>query len=563
MVNLTRNFVASSSMILLATGLVIFIMLMTQASVDKSEVGFSQSVANDESSVQSIADPDIWPTGMWPTSTPEEQGMDSGLLLNMFDFIAKNRKNIQSLLIVRNGHLLAEAYFDPYRADTKHLLASASKSITAILLGIAIKDGYIRNLDQRMIDFFPEVSEARLDPRKKDITLEHLLTMTAGIDWHETDRSYASTHNSLAQMIEQADWLPFILERPMAAKPGEKFTYNSGLSHLLSAIIQKETGLTAAKYAEMNLFDPLGITDYFWESDPGGITVGGWGLMLTPRDMAKLGYLYLRKGKWEDQAVVPAAWVAESTKRHLDILSNSDLRYKVLERLYRLFRREPPFRHYSYGYHWWVPTFGGYAARGHAGQAIFVIPQLDMVVVITGGLPRSDLFLPEKLMEDHIIPAVRSSEPLPPNQQAMAALHGVLQEYAHPEPKVEPALAATAALISAKQYQVNPNFPGIQSLSFTFSQSSEAGMKIGSNNGSYDLIVGLDGVYRTNQISDHESIALKGHWTNTNTFTVDMLIVSSGKKYEQSFTFLGDEIRITWRGVVEEKVWRMTGHAED
>lgn len=489
--------------------------------------------------------------------------MDTRRLLNLFDYLATNRKNVQSVLIVRNGYLLAEAYFDPYRADTKHLLASASKSVTAMLMGMAIADGSIRDVNQSLAEFFPEISQAGIDPRKKDITLEHLLTMTAGLNWHETDRSYANPNNSLTQLMQQSDWLTFILGQTMTATPGEKFNYNSGVSHLLSAIIQKETGLTTAEYAEQNLFHPLGISDYSWEADPAGITVGGWGLMLAPRDMAKLGYLYLRNGNWQDQAIIPASWVAESTRKHLEVVSSSDFRAKAWQQIYRVLRRESAVRSYAYGYQWWIPAFGGYAARGHAGQAIFVIPNLDLVVVVTSGLPRSDLYLPEKLMEGYILPAVRSNQPLPPNPQALQALNTALQSYTHPQPKVAAALPPIAALLSGKRYQINPNFPGIQSLTFTFSQGSEAGIELVTKSGAFDLTLGLDDVYRTTPISDQEAIALRGGWVDDNTFTADLLLISTGKKYETSYTFNGDRINIVWRGVVEDKVWRMTGRVEE
>jgi CubicO group peptidase (beta-lactamase class C family) len=498
----------------------------------------------------------------WPTSTPEEQGINSQLLMDMFDFIAENQKNIHSLLIVRNGRLVIEAYFNPYRTNTKHHMASASKSVVSMLIGIAIKDGYLQGVDQRMGEFFPETLAANIDPRKKDIKLKHLITMTTGIHWQESSGTYWSTRNTLVQMTQHEDWTQFILDQPLVAEPGEKFNYNSGASHLLSAIVQKATGSTAAKYAEENLFKPLGIDDYHWESDPSGITIGGWGLMLTPRDMAKLGYLYLRNGYWEEQ-IIPATWVAESTQKYIDILSSSSFRYKVWERIYRLLRREPPFMSYAYGYQWGIPAFGGYAARGIAGQAIFVIPELDMVVVFTGGLPNSDQLLPERLMEDYIIKAALSTEPLPLNQKTLEELNATLQEYAHPKPDVVPPQPSIADAISKKRYVMDANIFGFQWLSFKFCQKNEGGLKIGQNDKSYDLAIGLDGVYRIFHNGDQEPIALKGYWADDNTFVMDMLMISSGRKYEQTFNFNGDRVRLISRGIIEDKTWRMRGHVEN
>jgi CubicO group peptidase (beta-lactamase class C family) len=547
---------------LLVIGLAISIFLAIQAAVDRPGAGSDSPSVEAELDLQAEGAPGVWPGESWPISTPEEQGMDSQLLEAMFDFITQNRKNIQSLLVVRNGQLVVEAYFDPYNTSTKHQLTSASKSVTAILLGIALQEGVLRDLDQKIVEFFPEAGRESRDARKKEISLAHLLTMTAGLRWHEADRSYLNARNSLVQMSQHQDWLQYILNQPMAARPGEKFTYNSGASHLLSAILQEHTGLTAAQYAERKLFAPLGITDFAWEADPQGITVGGWGLMLTPRDMAKLGYLFLRGGRWEGEAVVPAFWVAESTRKHVEVISSSDFRYKLWQRLYRLFGREAAIRTYSYGYHWWIPDFGGFAARGQGGQAIFVIPTLDLVIVFTAGLPQADLMLPENLVEDYILPAAKSAKPLPADRPGQEALRGAIWRQAHPELEEEARLPETAARITGKRYQVKANPLGIQSFSFTFSRGSTAELQISSNNQVHDLNVGLDGLYRTNPVSELESMALKGRWSDENTLLLDLLMVTSGKKYEYSYTFQGETVRIVSHGIVEDKVWRMTGQME-
>lgn len=560
MVKPGRFFRSRRTIFLLRIGLVNSVFLMIQAAVYSPEASTIPPSAEVELNLQAVTGAGGWPGESWPISTPEEQGMDSHLLEKMFDFITQNQKNIQSILVIRNGRLVIETYFDPYNAGTKHQMASASKSVTAILLGIAHQEGVIRDLDQKIVEFFPEAGRESRDARKKEITIAHLLTMTAGLRWHETDRSYLNVRNSLVQMTQHKDWVQYILNRPMAAKPGEKFNYNSGASHLLSAILQKQTGMTAAQYAERKLFAPLGITDYAWEADPEGTTVGGWGLMLTPRDMAKLGYLFLRNGRWEGEPVVPASWVAESTRKHVEVVSSSDFRYKLWLRLYRLLGREAAIRTYSYGYHWWIPDFGGYAARGHGGQAIFVIPNLDLVIVFTSGLPRKDLMLLEKLVEDYILPAAKSAEPLPEDRPAQEALRAAIQ--AQPELEVETWLPETAVRITGKRYQVKANPLGIQSVAFTFLQGNTAGIQIGSNNQVYDLTVGLDGLYRTNPISELESMALKGRWSDENTFLLDMLMVLSGKKYEYSYTFQGKVVRIASHGIVEDKVWRITGQIE-
>ena len=325
--------------------------------------------------------------------------MDSELLVGMFDYIERENANVHSVLIIRNGYIVAEAYFHPYRLSTRHNIYSCTKSFTSALVGIAIDEGYIDGLDHRVLDFFPEYTIANDDPRKQAMTLEHLLTMTSGLDWPESSVSYSSSSNILMQMLWRRDWVQFVLDRPMVAEPGTTFNYNTGVSHLLSAIIGEATGTSTLSFARTHLFEPLGISSVSWRSDPDGITFGGGGIWMTPRDMAKFGYLYLEGGVWDGQQVVPADWVEASVSAP------------------------------HYGYQWWILRNGAYAALGYRGQRIFVIPDLEMVVVFTGALS-SDT--PLVLVDAFVIPAARSSAPLPENPAGVALLESRIEGVAQP-----------------------------------------------------------------------------------------------------------------------------------
>jgi CubicO group peptidase (beta-lactamase class C family) len=344
--------------------------------------------------------PEIWPTQGWPTSTPEQQGMDSAQLVQMLDAVAAKKLNIHSILIIRHGYLVAEVHYGSTSPTVKHELYSATKSFTSALIGIAIQKGFIDGVNRSVLDFFTDRLVANLDDRKKAITLEHLLTMSSGLDWPESGKAYTTTDNPYVGMMRSPDWVQFALDRPMAEQPGAVFNYNSGGSHLLSAIIQETTGIGTLAFATENLFKPLGITDVYWGADASGLAVGGSDLRLTPRDMAKFGYLYLRNGVWEGRKIVPAEWVKASTVEQIETTDDE----------------------LGYGYQWWVYPDGSFCAHGLGGQYIFVHPGQDLVVVFTSWLTGSDTEQPPALMNSFIVPAARSARPLQENPAALAQL---------------------------------------------------------------------------------------------------------------------------------------------
>ncbi|TAN41933.1 MAG: class C beta-lactamase-related serine hydrolase [Nitrospirae bacterium] len=327
-----------------------------------------------------------WPVGSWRTSSPEAQGIDPQKISAMIRDIRAGQKKIHSLLIVRNGYLITEEYFPPYSKDSGHMLYSCTKSVISALVGIAVSDGFIKGLDEKVTGYFTDLDIDNKDGRKDAITIKHLLEMSAGLDWVE-DGNYGSPADSVTRMRLSGDQIKFVLDRPMKEDPGKTFYYCSGASHLLSGILQRTTGRSSFEYGKQRLFDPLGIKDISWTSDEDGISNGADGISMTPADMARFGYLFLRNGRWNNRQVVPAVWVAESTKTHIDTPDGLAGRY-------------------GYGYQWWRNRFGGYSARGYGGQYIFVIPEYDMVIVFTGELSLRDLFLPENLVEAYLISAV-------------------------------------------------------------------------------------------------------------------------------------------------------------
>ncbi len=313
-----------------------------------------------------------WPTKEWPISTPQEQGMDGAMLDRMLAEIEQRKLPFHSLLVIRNGYIVSETYFSPYRQDSRHELYSCTKSFMATLVGIAVDQGRIADINRPVLETLGR-SFDNADPRKDAMTIEHLLTMTSGLDWAEGDSTYRAMYMS-------DDWVKYVLDLPMRDQPGDRFVYCSGCSHVLSAIVQQQAGMNGRDFAQRSLFAPLGINAE-WDRDANNIPIGGWGLQLTSRDMAKLGYLYLHNGVWDGKQIVSSAWVRAAAQKH--VAADSEM---------------------GYGYQWWIyPRFGAYTALGRYGQTIFVAPKDNLIVVTTAKLEgHSEIF---DLIDNYIVPA--------------------------------------------------------------------------------------------------------------------------------------------------------------
>jgi CubicO group peptidase (beta-lactamase class C family) len=323
-----------------------------------------------------------WPTKDWVTSSPADQGMDQERLSKIKEYYGQYSSEIHSLLIVRNGYLVFEEYYNGYTQSEKNNLQSVTKSFVSALTGIAIKEGFLESADQKVKDIFPEYFADAMDGRKSEIKIEHLLTMSAGFKWEQNGKIRNEWLNS-------KDRNKYLINLPLEAEPGEKFCYSSGVSHLMSGILTKTAGMSTVKFADKYLFHYLGIGNRQWNTDNRGCCLGNTGLYLTPRDMAKFGFLYLNNGYWEGKQVIPAQWIKESTERQIGIGSD----------------------YADYGYNWWIKTMSGqkfYFAQGYGGQYIFVIPDLDIVAVITSRWDREtmepDFFM--TMIDSYVIGAV-------------------------------------------------------------------------------------------------------------------------------------------------------------
>lgn len=328
----------------------------------------------------------------WQAIKPESIYMNNEKLEQT---IKSDYHNINGIIIIKDGHLAFEKYFNGKGPDDCHHIASVTKSVLSALIGIAIDKGYINSVEEKVLDFFPKYMFAT-DPQKQQITIRHLLSMTVPYpfeDWHEP----------LDKLCQQQDWIKYTLDLMGANGDLGAFKYATAGAHVLSAILTKTTGKSARAFANEHLFTPLGMKetpnyamnaygfdDLFgknvkgWVHDPDGHSTGGWGLTLTTRDMARFGYLYLNNGVWDNNRVLSETWIRESTEMNYN----------------------------NYGYLWWLRQEDGlftYSAIGDGGNIISCIPKLNMVVAISSEFimnPRDRW----PLMKEYIIPAVLNNQ---------------------------------------------------------------------------------------------------------------------------------------------------------
>jgi CubicO group peptidase (beta-lactamase class C family) len=447
-----------------------------------------------------------WPTHGWRSSTPEAQGMDSEVLAQAFDYVRQNHIPIHSLLIVRNGYVVLDAYFYPFQEGLFHDGASMTKSITSTLIGIAIGEHKVRSVHQSALSLFPGRNVVNRDERKQRMTIEGLLTMTSGLDCHVDHGEI-----TLREMIRSKDWVQFMLDRPMLAEPGSKFEYCSGGMHLLSGVISETTGSSALEFARRELFQPLGIADVIWPSDPQGVSTGWGDLHLRPRDMARIGYLWLHQGRWEGRQIVPAEWMQAATQAH----------------------SHPGGGNGEYGYGFWVypqRTPVEYEALGRGGQRITVTPAENRIVVFTGGG-----FEPADIGK-FIGESIKSRQPLPLNPAGQAHLAAAVSAAVRPP---EASAAPMSKVVSVGKYVVEANPVGLKSFSFTFSGPSEAVAHLESTDGRIEQRpVGLDGVPRLSPGGRFGlPVALQGHWESNSTFVLDYDEVANINSYHYRLTF--------------------------
>jgi CubicO group peptidase (beta-lactamase class C family) len=346
----------------------------------------------------------------WPTATPESVSLDGPRLCGIAARLAATNANVHAVVIVRHGKLVFEQYFNgddqlwgtergphEFDASTKHDMRSVSKSVTSLLVGIAIDRELIRNVDEPVLKFFPDYAAVKT-AGWDNITLRHLLTMSSGMQWDE-NRAWKDPQNDEPHLGNEADPFRYVLSKPIAAPPDTLWNYNGGGTDLLGNVIERVSGKSLETFAREALFAPLGISDWEWMKYRNEHVSAAAGLRLRPRDAAKIGQLVLNKGAWGGKQIVSSKWIEQSVTP----------RFQAIGYFGGLF---------YYGQQWWMGrTLSGdkdvkwIAAQGLGGQRIFIIPELDLVMVVTSGLygsPRQGN-APLDILANFIIPSVRDN----------------------------------------------------------------------------------------------------------------------------------------------------------
>jgi CubicO group peptidase (beta-lactamase class C family) len=323
-------------------------------------------VGCDSPSADELASVDYAPTpgGDWEVSTPEAQGLDPTLVAQVY-YDAAELETLYSLLVIKNGYLIAEDYFNDGSMGQRDRLQSVTKSFTSALVGIALEQGCLSSVDQKLLTFYPEVEDTITDPRKRQITLRHLLQMRAGYPDEESDQA-------LWDGLLSGHYPPLIEAFPLVTDPGTRFHYSNLSSNWLGITVDRACGANLKAYAEEHLFSVLDASPGEWGQDAEGHNNGCGDLHLTARDAAKFGLMYLNGGEYKGEQVIPGVWVQDSLKT-----------YSVNE---AVVKRVGDFRNMGYGYQWWSADAGDHHvnfAWGHGGQLIVLVHDLDMVVVTT------------------------------------------------------------------------------------------------------------------------------------------------------------------------------------
>ncbi|MGJ5136352.1 serine hydrolase domain-containing protein [Bradyrhizobium oligotrophicum] len=472
-----------------------------------------------------------FPQPGWATASPEEEGMDSAALTKLV--AAGKTMRFDSLLVTRHGRVVLDASYAPYKDDELHIINSSTKAVVATLIAMLLKDGVLDSLDHPVLDFFKDRRIDNVDARKQALTVQHLLNMTSGLDWDEGYNGGAET--SLYEMGRSPDWVQYVLDRPMAHAPGETFYYNSGNSHLLSAIVTKLTGKSAEDFAQERLFAPLGITEHAWFKDSKGISGGGFGLALKPRDMAKIGYLYLRRGRWGEQQLLPLDWI--EAVNHATVSMNATF--------------DPGLRYADQ--FWALPERNVFMAVGYHCQVIMVLPDPDIVAVMT-----ARNFCPFRKLANEILATVKSNEALPAADGAKEALAAAINEAGTETRGTVGSVPDIAATISGKTYTFPPGPLGINTITLSLTgPEPQVTWDIPSrdrNGGTVHLQspIGLDGLYRAtaqpHPWQPYVYRAMKGNWVDPTTFAIDVQFIGQGEERNWRLTFDGDKVTFRTKG---------------
>ncbi len=443
-----------------------------------------------------------------PRSTPEAQGVSSAGVLEFVEAVDKKFDSLNSVMVLRHGHVVAEGWWAPYHAQAPHSLYSLSKSFTSTAVGLAIADGKL-SLDDEVLKFFPEDAPAEPSDNLKKMRVSDLLRMSTG------QQTEPPRTNDVA-------WTKSFLTHPVPFKPGTHFLYNTSATYMQSAIVQKVTGMTLLDYLRPRLFEPLGIEKPTWEISPQGISTGGYGLSIRTEDIARFGQLYLQKGMWEGKQLVPEAWIEAATARQTSNGSNPASDWDQ-----------------GYGYQFWRGRHGCYRGDGAFGQYCIVLPRQDAVIAITSGLKDMQLVL--DVIWDKLLPAIHV-EPLAADDQTRMKLESTLKGLSLRPQDGE----GHPAKVLGKQHVFPPSEHKLQAVK----------LLAGEQDGATTLVMRFDGVEHRIECARGkwnpgkagwgtlaaQPVAASGAWISDDTFAAKLCFYETPFVITVKLKFAGDEI---------------------
>jgi CubicO group peptidase (beta-lactamase class C family) len=449
-------------------------------------------------------------------ATPESLGIPSTAILEWVDELERIAPDFHSLMIVRHGRVAAEGWWAPAGPNLPHLLYSVSKSFTSTAVGLAISEGHF-GLDDAVVSFFPDEAPAQVSPYLAAMKVRHLLSMATGHDEKTVDLPIPGHGEYLVR-----NFLAF----PITDRPGSRFVYNTPASYMLSAIVQKKTGLNLVDYLEPRLFEPLGIARPTWQSDDRGIAMGGFGLWLRTEDIARFGQLYLQEGVWDGRQLIPAEWVKTATSFKIDTGPNLNPNADWLQ---------------GYCYQFWRSRHG-FRGDGAFGQFCIVVPEADLVVAMTAGIGPMHLVL--DALWDTVL-ARLATAPLPEDPAAREGLAVRLAGLAlvpHPGAASSP----LEAELSGAEFALEANAFGFETLRLEFAPGGASLVVAGGAGGTRRLDFGR-GVWQAGrfelvpELLDREIVA-SGVWLRPDRLELDICLYTDAPRFTMTFDFSGAEV---------------------
>ncbi len=439
-----------------------------------------------------------------PRSLPEVQGISSTAISAFLKHMEEQQLGLHSFMLLRHGAVVAEGWWSPYRPELPHSLFSHSKSFTSTAIGLAVADGLL-SVEDKVVSFFPEDVPAVISPHLAMMNISHLLMMGTG-----------HTEDTTSYMLDSEDgnWARAFLQLPVAKIPGTHFLYNTGATYMLSAILQKVSGLTLLQYLEPRLFEPLGIRNPTWDSCPRGINIGGYGLSITTEDIAAFGQLYLQQGVWNNRQLLPREWIAAAASRQIDNndgspgASSSDWTQ-------------------GYGYQFWRCRSNAYRGDGAFGQFCIVMPEQDAVVAITSG--SSDMQSILNGVWNILLPAMSLKPQGVMSDSAANAELVLLLERLSLQPVLKQQTSALEAVLNGKAYRLEDNSYKLDALMVSF-DAEKAVLTLQGKFGVQTVTLGRGEWSESSaKILDHKKNLIMSYftWTVENKLKITMLCVET------------------------------------